>query len=47
MKENVDEVMEIICDKYCRFPGECITQGELDKHCDRCELVELLTRLAK
>lgn len=35
-------VMEKVCDKYCRFPGECSSQGELDEHCDNCELIELI-----
>lgn len=39
-------VMEKVCDKYCRFPGECSSQGELDKHCDSCELVELLNLMS-
>ncbi len=40
-------VMEKICDKYCRFPGECSSQEELDKHCDGCEVVELLDLIFK
>ncbi len=39
-------VMETICDKYCRFPCECKSQEELDKHCDACELVELLNLMS-
>ena len=39
-------VMEKVCDKYCRFPGECSSQEELDKHCDACELVELLNLMS-
>lgn len=35
-------VIEKACDKYCRFPGECTSQDELDKHCDNCELVGLI-----
>ena len=37
-----DAVMEKVCDKYCRFPWECSSQEELDKHCDSCELIELI-----
>ena len=39
-------VMEKVCDKYCRFPGECSSGEELDKHCDACELVELLNLMS-
>ena len=39
-------VMEKVCDKYCRFPCECKSQEELDKHCDACELVELLNLMS-
>lgn len=35
-------VMEKVCDKYCRFPCECKSQEELDKHCDGCEIIELI-----
>ena len=35
-------VVEKVCDKYCRFPGECTSQDELDKHCDNCELIGLI-----
>jgi hypothetical protein len=39
-------VMEKVCDKYCRFPCECKSQEELDKHCDSCELTELLNLMS-
>lgn len=35
----VGSIMEKVCDKYCRFPCECKSQEELDKHCDSCELM--------
>lgn len=35
-------IMEKLCDEYCRFPCECHSQEELDKHCDNCELVGLI-----
>ena len=38
---EVGKVVEIFCDRYCRFPNECKNQDELDEHCDSCELVEL------
>ena len=39
-------VMEKVCDKYCRFPGECSSGEELDKHCNACELTELLNLMS-
>lgn len=33
---------QIFCDEYCRFPREAKDEDELDEHCDRCHLVELL-----
>lgn len=38
---EVGNVVEIFCDKYCRFPVECKSQDELDEHCDSCEFVKL------
>lgn len=35
-------VAETFCDHYCRFPAECKTQDNLDSHCDRCVLINLL-----
>ena len=40
-------IMEKVCDKYCRFPCECKSQEELDKHCDSCEIIELLDLIFK
>lgn len=39
---KVGKVAEQICDKYCKFPGECNDQDELDKHCDNCVLIKLM-----
>lgn len=39
---EVDKVAEQICDRYCKFPGECKDQDELDKHCDSCVLIKLM-----
>lgn len=41
-KKKTEEVAQIFCDEYCRFPREVKDEDELDEHCDRCHLVALL-----
>ena len=38
--KSLDEIIETICDSYCRFPQG--TQEECEKHCDSCILTELV-----
>lgn len=37
-----DELMEVMCDDYCRWPREVRSQAELDEKCSICKIVELL-----
>ena len=38
---EIGKVVEIFCDKYCRFPVECKSQDELIEHCDSCDFIRL------
>ena len=38
---KMTELQELMCDEYCKFPGSCSDQGELDEHCDSCRMVKL------
>jgi len=40
-ERKMTELQELMCDGYCRHPGSCSSQGELDKHCDSCRMVRL------
>ncbi len=37
MKQILEEMMEYICDKRCRFPNE-VEQEELDEICEQCAM---------
>jgi len=40
---KVMELMETVCDSYCRWPLECKSSEELEeKHCDACALIQAL-----
>ena len=32
---------ELMCDSYCKWPGMCKSQDELDEHCDDCQMIKL------
>ena len=37
------ELMETVCDSYCRWPLECKSAEELEeKHCADCVLIQAL-----
>jgi hypothetical protein len=35
------ELQELMCDNYCKWPGMCSGQDELDEHCDDCQMIKL------
>jgi len=39
--QKMTEMQELMCDEYCRFPGKCNSQEELDRHCDDCQMIRL------
>ena len=39
---EANKVAETFCDGYCRFPRECGSQDELERHCDSCVMIRLL-----
>ena len=40
---KVMELMETVCDSYCRWPLECKSPEELEeKHCADCALIQML-----
>lgn len=40
-EEKMEELQEMMCDRYCRYSAQLISQEELDKHCDSCEMIKL------
>ena len=43
--EDMDRIPEICCDEYCKYPGQCRSQTEMDQVCERCKLAELFDLL--
>lgn len=43
--EDMDRIPEICCDEYCKYPGRCRSQTEMDQICDGCKLAELFDLL--
>ena len=42
-EKQVDKMAEDFCDNYCKWPGECKDEDELnEKHCDNCALIRVL-----
>lgn len=39
--EDMDDIPQICCDEYCKYPGRCRSQDEMDRICDGCKLAEL------
>ena len=40
---KVMELMETVCDSYCRWPLECRSSEELEEqHCNDCVLIQAL-----
>ena len=44
MEKVLEEMMEYICDKRCRYPNE-VNQEELDAICDACAMNEYISVL--
>lgn len=40
-KNELTEVIEKICDDYCKMPDICATQERLNRHCQECPLNNL------
>ena len=38
-RKKTEEMAQIFCDEYCRFPREAKDEDELEEHCNRCHLV--------
>lgn len=43
--EDMDDIPQICCDEYCKYPGRCRSQEELEEICDGCKLSELFDLL--
>ena len=43
--EDMNHIPEICCDEYCKYPGQCRTQEDMDQICDRCKLAGLFDLL--
>lgn len=43
--EDMTEIPQICCDEYCKYPGRCRSQAEMDQICDECKLAELFDLL--
>lgn len=41
-RNRLNDVMEAMCDKYCKFPFNTETQADLNKHCEDCPLNNIL-----
>lgn len=43
--EDLENIPEIICDEYCKYPFVCSGQETLDHICGECRLKELFEAL--
>lgn len=41
---RLNEVIEAICDDYCKWPDECSNQEELTEKCNDCPLNNILNK---
>ena len=39
--EDMDDIPQICCDEYCKYPQQCRTQEDMDQICDRCKLAKM------
>ena len=46
-EQTMTELQELMCDSYCKWPGECNEQEELDEHCDDCQMIRLWNHVNK
>lgn len=37
----IEEVLEEMCDRYCKYPYELVDENQLAKICDKCPLNRL------
>ena len=45
--EDMGRIPEICCDEYCKYPGRCRSQDEMDQICDECKLAKLFGLLVE
>lgn len=45
--EDMTEIPQICCDEYCKYPGQCRSQAEMDQICAGCKLAPLFEMLIK
>ena len=38
LERKIDNVAELMCDKYCKYPNECADDEELMGICEKCPL---------
>lgn len=43
--EDMDDIPQICCDEYCKYPGRVRSQAEMDQICEGCKLAELFDLL--
>ena len=43
--EDMDQIPQICCDEYCKYPNQRLRQEELDEICTECELAPLFEML--
>lgn len=41
-ESRAHQIMGLICDKLCKYPDICRDGDELDRHCDGCQVADLL-----
>lgn len=45
--EDMDDIPQICCDEYCKYPGRVRSQAEMNQICDECKLAPLFEMLIK
>ena len=43
--EDMDDIPQICCDEYCKYPQQGRTPEDMDRICDECKLSELFDLL--
>ena len=44
-KKTLEKLTGVFCDNYCKYPGICSNQDELDQVCDECPMNEMFELL--
>lgn len=44
-KNDIEKIIEDMCDNYCKMPFVCKTQDELDAVCNDCPLTKLYKQI--